>query len=162
VRIHVTGQWIDPTDHMDARMAAVVSGYQQARGLAVDGAIGPQTTNALGADLGCPDRGAFTMVVPRSLGPRHFLSVGDLIAATNTFATSGRSGFASLDELLTDAGWDGRHVMFLGCYRWQAPAAGMSCSWSGVTPLQLVGLVDDPATPGLAGFSILYARSTAG
>ena len=51
--------------------------------------------------------------------------------------------------------------MFLGCYRWQAPATGMSCSWSGTTPLQLVGLVDDPATPGLGTFSILYARSTA-
>ena len=51
--------------------------------------------------------------------------------------------------------------MFLGCYRWQAPSTGLSCSWSGPTPLQLVGLVDDPATPGLGTFSILYARSTA-
>ena len=159
--IHVTGRWIDPTDRMDARMAAVVSAYQEARGLAVDGAIGPQTADALGVDLGCPDRGEFTMVPPRGLGPRSFDSVAELVAATDAFTTSGKSGSASLDELLTDAGWDGRNAMFLGCYRWQAPAAGMSCSWSGATPLQLVGLVADPAAPGLAAFSILYARSTA-
>ncbi len=159
--IHVTGRWIDPTDRMNAEMAAVVTAYQEARGLAVDGAIGPQTTDALGADLGCPDRGEFTMVPPRGLGPRNFRAVAELIAATDAFATSGKSGFASLDELLTDAQWDGRNAMFLGCYRWQSPAAGMSCSWSGTTPLQLVGLVADPAAPGLGGFSILYARSTA-
>ena len=32
---------------MNAEMAAVVTAYQEARGLAVDGAIGTQTTNAL-------------------------------------------------------------------------------------------------------------------
>jgi Putative peptidoglycan binding domain len=159
--IHVTGRWIDPTDRMNPEMAAVVTAYQEGRGLAVDGAIGPQTTNALGSDLGCPDRGEFAMVRPRGLGPRSFGSVAELLAAAASFATSGTSGSAPFDELLTDARWDGRNAMFLGCYRWQSPAAGMSCSWSGTTPLQLVGLVADPATPGLGGFSILYARSTA-
>ena len=38
--IHVTGRWIDPTDRMNAEMAAVVTAYQEARGLAVDGSIG--------------------------------------------------------------------------------------------------------------------------
>ena len=159
--IHVTGRWIDPTDRMNAEMAAVVTAYQEARNLAVDGAIGPQTINALGSDLGCPDRGEFAMVPPRGPGPRSFGSVAELLAAAAAFATSGTSGSVALDELLTDARWDGRNAMFLGCYRWQSPAAGMSCSWSGTTPLQLVGLVADPATPGLGGFSILYARSTA-
>jgi hypothetical protein len=146
---------------MNAEMAAVVTAYQEARGLAVDGSIGSQTTNALANDLGCPDRGEFTMVPPRGLGPRNFGSVAQLVAATGRFASGGRSGYASIDQLLTDARWDGRNAMFLGCYRWEAPSTGLSCSWSGATPLQLVGLVDDPATPGLGTFSILYARSTA-
>ena len=80
---------------------------------------------------------------------------------TERFASSGTSGSPSIDQLLTDARWDARNSMFLGCYRWQAPATGMSCSWSGATPLQLVGLVTDPATPGLGPFFILYARSGA-
>ena len=158
--IHVTGQWIEPTDRMNADVAAVVTAYQESRGLAVDGAVGPQTSNALLSDLGCPDRGEFTMVPPRSLGPRTFLSVAELIAAADVFTATGKSGNASIDQLLTDARWDGRNAMFLGCYRWESPAAGMSCSWSGPTPLQLVGLIADPGTPGLGGFSILYARST--
>jgi hypothetical protein len=160
--IHLTGRWIDPTDHMNAEMAAVASAYQEGRGLAVDGAIGNQTTSALAADLGCPDNGGFTMVAPNAPGPRNFGSVTELIAATERFAGSGTSGFSSIDQLLTDAHWDGRNSMFLGCYRWQAPATGMSCSWSGATPLQLVGLVTDPATPGLGPFFVLYARSGAG
>ncbi len=159
--IHLTGRWIDPTDHMNGEMAAVASAYQEGRGLAVDGAIGDETTSALAADLGCPDNGEFTMVPPSSPGPRNFRSVAELIAATERFATSGTSGSPSIDQLLTDARWDGRNSMFLGCYRWQAPATGMSCSWSGATPLQLVGLVTDPATPGLGPFFILYARSGA-
>jgi hypothetical protein len=159
--VHVTGRWIDPTDRMNAEMAAVVAAYQEARGLAVDGTIGNETTDALAADLGCSSGGGFTMVPPRGLGPRNFRSVAQLVSAAERFASSGRSGYASIDQLLTDARWDGRNAMFLGCYRWQAPASGLSCSWSGATPLQLVGLVDDPATPGLGTFSILYARSTA-
>jgi hypothetical protein len=159
--IHVTGRWIDPTDRMNAEMAAVVSAYQEARGLAVDGSIGRQTTTALAADLGCPEGGEFTMVPPRGLGPRTFASVAQLVAAAGRFARDGHSGFPSIDQLLTDARWDGRNAMFLGCYRWSAPPTGLSCSWSGPTPLQLVGLVDDPAAPGLGSFSILYARSTA-
>ncbi len=159
--IHLTGQWIEPTDAMNAEMAAVVTAYQEARDLAVDGAIGNQTTNALGRDLGCPDNGQFTMVPPAGVGPRNFASVDQLLAATGRFASGASSGNSSIDQLLTDSRWDGRHAMFLGCYRWQAPSAGVSCSWSGATPLQLVGLVDDPATPGLGSFSILYARSTA-
>lgn len=159
--IHVTGKWIEPTDQMNAEMAAVVSAYQQERGLAVDGSIGSQTTNSLATDLGCPDRGEFTMVPPKGLGPRNFATVDQLVAATGRYAGNGRSGFGSLDQLLTDSRWDGRNAMFLGCYRWQAPSTGLSCSWSGATPLQLVGLVDDPAAPGLGTFSILYAHSTA-
>ena len=101
------------------------------------------------------------MVVPHGPGQRNFNSVAGLLAATNRFATSGSSGNSSVDQLLTDARWNGGTALFLGCYRWQAPAAGVSCSWSGPTPLQLVGLVDDPANPGLGPFSILYARSAA-
>jgi hypothetical protein len=159
--IHLTGRWIDPTDHMNAEMAAVASVYQEGRGLAVDGAIGSQTTSALAADLGCPDNGEFTMVPPKDPGPRNFRSVGELIAATERYTSSGTSGSPSFDQLLADARWDGRNSMFLGCYRWQAPATGMSCSWSGATPLQLVGLVTDPTTPGLGPIVILYARSGA-
>ena len=159
--IHLTGRWIEPTDHMNEEMAAVVTAYQEARGLAVDGAIGNETTGALRADLGCPDVGGFTMVPPTGLGPRSFSSVDALVAAANRFAARGRSGYASIDQLLRDSHWDGRHALFLGCYRWQAPSTGLSCSWSGPTPLQLVGLVDDPAQPGLGSFSILYARSAA-
>ena len=95
------------------------------------------------------------------LDDRGFPSVAALVAATNGFAASGHSGYASIDQLLRDSQWDGRHSLFLGCYRWQAPSGGLSCSWSGPTPLQLVGLVDDPAQPGLGSFSILYARSAA-
>jgi hypothetical protein len=99
------------------------------------------------------------MVVPTGLGPRDYSSVAALVAATNRFATSGRSGHGSIDQLLRDSHWDGRQALFLGCFRWQAPSTGLSCSWSGPTPLQLVGLVDDPAQPGVGTFSILYARS---
>ena len=101
------------------------------------------------------------MVPPRGLGPRAFTSVAQLAAAADRFASSGHSGFPSIDQLLTDARWEGRNALFLGCYRWSAPPTGLSCSWSGPTPLQLVGLVDDPTAPGLGSFSILYARSTA-
>jgi Putative peptidoglycan binding domain len=159
--IDVTGRWIDPSGEMTDEMAAVVRAYQEARGLTVDGAIGRETTRALETDLGCPDRGGFTMVAPTGIGPRAFRSVADLVAATDRFARNGRSFYASLDQLLRDSQWDGRNAMFLGCDRWEAPPSGLSCSWSGATPLQLVGLVDDPATPGLGSFSILYARSTA-
>jgi hypothetical protein len=146
---------------MNAEMAAVASVYQEGRGLAVDGAIGSQTTSALAADLGCPDNGEFTMVQPKDPGPRNFRSVAELIAATERYTSSGTSGSPSFDQLLADARWDGRNSMFLGCYRWQAPATGMSCSWSGATPLQLVGLVTDPATTGLGPIFILYARTGA-
>lgn len=159
--IHVTGRWIDPASEVTTQMAEVVADYQQARGLAVDGRIGPETTNALADDLGCPDSGSFSMVAPTGLGPRAFGSVSELVSAAERFARSGRSGSASIDQLLTDARWDGDTAMFLGCTRWEAPATGLSCSWSGVTPLQLVGLVDHPDVAGLGSFSILYARSTA-
>jgi hypothetical protein len=159
--ILLTGRWIDPTDHMNAEMAAVTSAYQESRALTVDGAIGTETTRALRADLGCPDVAGFTMVAPTGLGPRGFSSVAALVSATDRFAARGRSGYASIDQLLRDSRWDGRHALFLGCYRWQAPSTGLSCSWSGPTPLQLVGLVDDPTEPGLGTFSILYARSAA-
>ena len=159
--IHITGRWIEPTGVMNDQTAAVVAAYQESRGLAVDGVIGEETTNALAADLGCPDSGSFTMVLPTALGTRRFGSVADMVAATDRFARGGASGSPSFDQLFRDSHWDGRNAMFLGCYRWESPANGMSCSWSGPTPLQLVGLVEDPAAPGLTGFSILYAHSTA-
>jgi hypothetical protein len=159
--IHLTGRWIEPTDHMNEEMAAVVAAFQEARGLVVDGEIGNQTTGALRADLGCPDFDGFTMVAPTGLGPRSFPSSAALIAAMDRFAAGGGSGNDSIDQLLRDSHWDGRNALFLGCYRWQSPSTALSCSWSGPTPLQLVGLVDDPAQPGLGTFSILYARSAA-
>lgn len=159
--IHITGRWIAPTGEMSAEMAEVVTAYQEARGLAVDGVIGRQTTSALAADLGCPDRGPFTMVPPRGLGPRNFTTVSALVTATDRFARTGRSGYASIDHLLTDSHWDGRNALFLGCERRDAPATGVTCSWSGTTPLQLVGLVRDRTAEGVSNFTILYARSTA-
>jgi hypothetical protein len=159
--IRLTGRWIAPTDWMNAEMADAVSAYQESRGLVVDGAIGDQTTSALRVDLGCPDVDGFSMVLPGELGRRHFSTVADLIAATDRFARSGTSGNTSLDRLLRDSRWDGANAMFLGCDRWDSPANGLSCSWSGATPLQLVGLVVDPNNPGLTDFSILYARSAA-
>jgi hypothetical protein len=159
--IHLTGRWIDPTGEMNAEMAAVAGAYQQARGLVVDGAIGNQTTRAVAEDLGCADTGGFTMVAPTGLGPRGFTGVAQLVAATDRFARTGGSGYASIDQLLRDSHWEGRNALFLGCYRRESPSTGVACSWSGTTPIELVGLVDDPATPGLGTFSILYARSTA-
>jgi hypothetical protein len=159
--ILVTNRWIEPTDRMNADMAAVVTAYQEARGLTVDGAIGRETTGALRDDLGCPDADGFTMVLPTGLGPRRYRSVAALVAATARFAAAGASGDASTDQLLSDAHWDGSNAMFLGCYRRESPPTGVTCSWSGTTPLQLIGLVDDPAASGLGSFSILYARSAA-
>jgi hypothetical protein len=60
---------------------------------------------------------------------------------------------------LLAAGWDGANSLFLGCERWDMPVTGMSCSWSGTTPLQLIGLVDDGTIAGIGSFSILYGRS---
>ncbi len=159
--IHVTRQWIPPSSYMTQEMSAVVTAYQELRELTVDGQIGAETTSALYADLGCPEAGSFNQVVPIGLGPRRFGSIAELLAATQRFATSGATGNASFDALLRSAQWDGRNSLFLGCYRWETPPSGMSCSWSGRTPLQLIGLVDDPATPGITQFSILYARSAA-
>ena len=158
--IHVTGRWIDPTDRMNAEMAAVVSAYQEARGLAVDGSIGSQTTTALAADLGCPEAGEFTMVPPSSPGHATSAPSPSWSPPTGRFASSGHSGFPSIDQLLTDARWDGRNAMFLGCYRWRRRRR---------TVVQLER-TDATATrrargrsgrPGLGSFSILYARSTA-
>lgn len=159
--IHITGQWIAPTGEMSAEMAQVVTAYQEDRGLAVDGVIGRETTSALRADLGCPGSGSFTMVPPRGLGPRNFATVSSLVAATNRFARVGRSGYASLDHLLTDARWNGDNALFLGCERRNSPSTGVTCSWSGATPLQLVGIVRDGSVDGVSNFTILYARSTA-
>ena len=122
--IHITGRWIDPTGVMTAQMADVVANYQESRGLAVDGMIGAETTDALAKDLGCPDSGSFTMVVPSGLGPRRFGVRSGLVAATDRFASGGVSGNTSLDQLLRDARWDGRNAMFLGCYRWESPSSG--------------------------------------
>ncbi len=157
--IYITGSWITPTAEMSQQMADVVAEYQESRGLSVDGIIGDETTDALSADLGCPGGGSFNQVMPPRLGPRRFPSVADLLVATQRYASTRTSGNISLDALLRAAGWDGANSLFLGCYRWDMPVTGMSCSWSGTTPLQLIGLVDDAATPGIGSFSILYARS---
>jgi len=157
--IRLTGQWIDPTSQMTPQMSAVVTSYQQKRGLAVDGTIGAETSNALQTDLGCPAAGSFNQVDPPQLGPRHFAAVPELLAYTQRYAGTGASGNPSLDALLRAAGWDGTDALFLGCARRDIPDNGVTCSWSGTTPLQLVGLADDINTPGVAGFSVLYARS---
>lgn len=159
--IHVTGLWITPSSQMSQQMADVVTAYQESRGLADDGTIGDQTSSAISADLGCPGGGSFNQVMPPQLGPRRFPSVPDLLTATQQYATSGTSGNASFDALLAATGWDGANSLFLGCYRWEMPVTGVSCSWSGTTPLQLVGLVDDGTVPGIGSFSVLYARSAA-
>ena len=160
--IHLTGQWIEPTDHMNAEMAAVVTDYQAARGLAVDGSIGDQTTRALVSRPRLPGSGfvhdghaggvrSAQVHIGRRPARRRRVASPPAVAAASDRSTS----------CSPTRSWDGRNAMFLGCYRWQAPPTGLSCSWSGTTPLQLVGLVDDPAAPGLGTFSILYARSTA-
>ncbi len=159
--IHVTGQWIAPTSRMSQQMSSVAATYQEERGLAVDGIIGDQTASALATDLGCPDGGSFNQVMPPTLGPRRFASVSDLLVAIQQYVAAGASGSPSLDALLAAARWDGARSMFLGCSRWEMPVTGMSCSWSGTTPLQLIGLVDDGTLPGIGSFSILYGRSAA-
>ncbi len=159
--ILLTGSWIDPTSEVSPQMAAVTRAYQASRGLAVDGVIGPQTTDALRADLGCDGIGSFRTVVPPALGPRLYATPGALLADAERYAHTGHSNDPSLDALLAAAGWDGAHSFFLGCERYESPEAGLSCAWSGTTPLQLVGLVDDPASPGVHDFSVLYARSAA-
>lgn len=160
--MHVTDRWIAPASEMTTDMGDVVRAYQEARGLAVDGVLGRQTGAALAADLGCPEGlGELRQVEPPALGPRRFGSVGELTASMARYADAGHSGNPSFDALLARAGWDGSVAMFLGCHRRDSPRAGLDCTWSGVTPLQLVGLVDDPATEGVTAFSVLYARSPA-
>jgi len=157
--IYVTGQWITPTSQMSQQMSSVAAAYQEARGIAVDGLIGDETTSALAIDLGCPGGGSFNQVMPPALGPRRFASVPDLLVATQQYVAGGTSGSPSLDALLAAARWDGANALFLGCHRWEVPVTGMSCNWSGTTPLQLIGLVDDATLPGIGSFSILYGRS---
>ena len=160
--ILLTGSWIDPTSEVSPQMAAVTRGaYQASCGLAVDGVIGPQTTDALRSDLGCAGVVPSRTVVPPVLGPRLYATPGALLADAERYARTGHSNDPSLDALLAAAGWDGAHSFFLGCERYEFPPAGLSCVWSGTTPLQLVGLVDDPASPGVNDFSVLYARSAA-
>lgn len=159
--VHLTGQWITPTSQMSPQMSDVVTAYQEARGLTVDGTIGAETTSSLATDLGCPAGGSFNQVMPPELGPRRFAAVPDLLLATQRYATAGTSGNTSLDALLVSAAWDGVNSLFLGCNRWESPSTGVACSWSGTTPLQLIGLVEDPAVAGIGSFSILYARSAA-
>ncbi len=142
-------------------MAAVTKAYQASRGLDVDGVIGHQTTNALAADLGCPANTSFRMIVPPELGPRRYATPRALLDDVTRFVRTGRSADPSLDTLLRAASWDGANSLFLGCSRYESPVAGLACAWSGTTPLQLVGLVDDPATVGVRDFSVLYARSAA-
>ena len=157
--IHVTGRWITPASVMTAEMSDVVREYQESRGLTVDGQVGAETTSSLSTDLGCTANGDFRQIVPSGIGPRRYGSVADLVAVMQRYARVGSTGNASLDAMLDDAGWDAANSMFLGCYRWETPPSGMSCSWSGRTPLQLIGLVEDPSSPGIGVFSILYARS---
>jgi hypothetical protein len=159
--VHITGRWIAPSSTMTPAMADVVRTYQTARDLQVDGVVGPQTAAALAADLGCPPTASFRQIDPPALGPRRFASPAALAAALTARATSGTTGNPSLDALLATAGWHGEAAMFLGCARRDSPASGVTCSWSGVVPLQLVGLVDDPSAPGVGSLSVLYARSAA-
>jgi hypothetical protein len=160
--IYLTGRWFDPAPEATPEMAAVAEAYQASKGLVADGVVGAQTAAAIAADLGCPTMGGFRQIDPPALGPRRFATVNDLTAAARRYAESGSSGNPSFDALLYASAWDGRNSMFLGCSRRQSPAAGVTCSWSGATPLQLVGLVDDPAVVDLGGsFSVLYARSAA-
>jgi hypothetical protein len=159
--IHITGRWITPSSVMTEEMSDVVRQYQESRGLTVDGQIGAETTSSLSTDLGCTTADEFRQIVPIGLGPRRFASIPALLAVMDRYGRDGSTGNASLTELLADAGWDAANSLFLGCYRWENPPTGMSCSWSGRTPLQLIGLVDDPAANGIGTFSILYARSAA-
>lgn len=159
--ILVTGEWIDPTSEMTPQMALVAERYQAAQGLTVDGIVGAETTNSLSRVLGCPASSSFRNIIPAELGPRRFTTTAALLSALNRFVGIGQSGNPSLDALLRESAWDGQNSLFLGCDRYESPAAGLACTWSGTTPLQLVGLVDDPATAGVANFSILYARSAA-
>ena len=148
---------------MTAQMADVVAAYQESRGLAVDRVMVRRPDRRPWRRSVSGQRVAFTMVITVWYsGHGRFGSV---------FRAGGGDGCASpaAAPAATPVGpavhatprWDGRNAMFLGCYRWSPQPAGMSCSWSGPTPLQLVGLVEDPASPGLTRFSILYARSTA-
>jgi hypothetical protein len=159
--IHVTGRWITPSSVMTEEMSDVVRQYQESRGLTVDGQVGAETTSSLSTDLGCTTADEFRQIVPIGLGPRRFASIPDLLAVMDRYGRHGSTGNASLTALLADAGWDATNSLFLGCYRWEHPPTAMSCSWSGRTPLQLIGLVDDPSAPGITTFSILYARSAA-
>lgn len=159
--IHVTGQWIPPSSTMTAAMGDVVAAYQESRGLVADGVVGPQTAQTLAADLGCPETGSFRQIDPPQLGPRRYTGVADLLTAAARYGASGQSGNPSLDALFAAAAWDGANAMFLGCARRESPAAGVTCSWSGRTPLQIIGLVDDPSAAGVGPFSVLYARSAA-
>lgn len=159
--IVLTGRWIEPTTTMSAQMAQVASAYQESHELVADGIIGPQTTSAIAADLGCPEARGFRQVDPPQLGPRRFRNVGDLVGATGRYAVGGRSGNPSLDALLTAAGWQGADALFLGCDRYESPDAGLACRWSGTTPLVLVGLVADSIVDGVVDFAVLYARTAA-
>ena len=145
---------------MNAEMAAVVTDYQAARGFAVDFDRRPDDPRVVSRPRlpgsGFVHDGDAGGVRSAQIHFGRRAVVGD-----GSLPTSGRGGVDRSTGCSPTRRWDGRNPMFLGCYRWQAPPTGLSCSWSGTTPLQLVGLVDDPATPGLGTFSILYARSTA-
>jgi hypothetical protein len=159
--IHVTGRWVPPASTMTPEMGAVVAAYQESRGLVADGVVGPQTARTLAGDLGCPETGSFRQIDPPQLGPRRYSGVAELLAAAARYGSTGQSGNPSLDALFVAASWDGANAMFLGCARRQSPTSGVTCSWSGRTPLQIVGLVDDPSVDGIGSFSVLYARSAA-
>lgn len=159
--IHLTGMWIEPAPYMNADMDAAARAFQAANGLAVDGIIGAQTKTAVRGALECPETRAFVQVDPRSVGPRTFGSPAELAAAAERYADEGTSGNPALDELLALARWDGVNSYFLGCDRRTTPSNGVTCSWSGATPLQLVGLATDGGNGPVTSFAILYARSAA-
>lgn len=159
--IHLTGMWIEPAPYMNADMDAAARAFQAAHGLAVDGIIGSQTKSAVRTALECPVTRAFTQVDPASVGPRTFGSPAELGAAAARYAHEGSSGNPAVDELLWLSRWDGINAYFLGCERRTIPANGVTCSWSGATPLQFVGLATDGSEGPVTTFAILYARSAA-
>lgn len=159
--IHLTGMWIEPAPYMNADMDAAARSFQAANGLSVDGIIGAQTKTAVRAALACPETRSFVQVDPVSVGPRTFGSPAELAAAGASYAGGNGSGSQSLDELFWLSRWDGANSFFLGCERRTTPANGVTCSWSGATPLQFVGLSTDGTTGPVTSFSVLYARTAA-
>ena len=142
--ILLTGSWIDPTSEVSPQMAAVTRSFQASHGLAVDGVIGPQTTDALRSDLGCAGIGSFRTVVPPCSG--HVCTPRRALCSPTPSATPAP---ATAPTRRSTPCWrppDGTAPTrsFLAASATSPRRRGSRCVWSGTTPLQLVGLVDDP------------------